>query len=110
MRVLLHFFYLDCFRCNGLVSPASIDRIIKSRSLEQTNYAKLVNLSGKDVYNNVDKNPGNTGFIRNSLAMPISSTIPYETKVKIEYDDQGSDNSFVGRSIIGRFISFFIYI
>lgn len=101
MCILLHFFHLCSFRCNGLVSPASIDRIIKSRSLEQTSYAKLVNLSGKDVYNNVDKNPGNTGFIKNSLAMPISSTIPYETKVKIEYDDQGSDNNFVGRSIIG---------
>ncbi|RZC39727.1 INO80 complex subunit D-B-like, partial [Asbolus verrucosus] len=90
--------------CNGLVPPSSIDRIVKSRTIGQTNYSKLVkSLGTKDTYNNVDKNLEPT-FIKNSMGFsnsPVHCHTDPDTKVKIEFDDQDIESKITGHSIIG---------
>lgn len=89
-----------CFRCNGLVPPSSI---VKTRTLGQINYSKVVkSLGTKDTYNNVDKNLEPT-FIKNSMGFsnsPVHCNNDLDTKVKLEFDEQDGESK-ISPSIIG---------
>jgi INO80 complex subunit D len=87
-------------RCNGLVPPSSI---VKTRTLGQINYSKVVkSLGTKDTYNNVDKNLEPT-FIKNSMGFsnsPVHCNNDLDTKVKLEFDEQDGESK-ISPSIIG---------